>query len=88
MNEFSDVRELLAKIRIAVGGCGLVGAAWDGDLLRVTHAMPETGKQVFVMTFDHPASDYEAATGILIEEFADESRAHFAPSSDQKENAA
>jgi hypothetical protein len=76
-NEFSSVRSLLGMIRVAMGDRGLVGIAWDGDTLRVTHAIPESGKRMFVMTFDNPMEDYSAETNALIFEFAKQSAVHF-----------
>lgn len=76
MNEFSGVLELLARIRIALGSRGIVGAAWDGDVLRVSHARPNTDCQMFVMSFDS-FGDYDIKTESLIKEFADACLIHF-----------
>jgi hypothetical protein len=88
-NEFYAVRDLLERMRVAVGGRGLVAAAWNGDLLSISHAIPESGKHLMVMTFDG-LRDYEANSNTIIQEFARTSAEYFgeriAPSAE--ENAA
>jgi hypothetical protein len=76
MNKFAASRDLLGAMRSALGDRGLVSTAWDGDKLRVQHAMPETGKRPMVMTFDGP-EDYLTDTDELVSQLAKASAEHF-----------
>jgi hypothetical protein len=76
-NEFAVVRDLLGKIRTVVGYRGLVGIAWNGDKLRVSHSIPDSNKPMMVMTFDQP-EDYFTDTNLLLLQFIKASAEHFA----------
>ena len=79
-NQFADVRSFLGTIRTVLSDRGIVSASWNGEILTVTHAIPETGKQAFCLTFDNPMEDYQLDANALILEFMKQSAAHFAPS--------
>lgn len=80
-NDFATARDLLLRVRAAMGGSGLVGLALDGDLLVVSHVKPETEKKMMQMRFDGP-DDYELSEADLLTVFAEMSAKHFAPQSE------
>ena len=75
-NQFSDMRDLLCRLREAVGGDGLVGFGLNGNTLLMTHAKPGSGKQMFVVTFDG-ADDFARDVDGLIDQIADGSKRWF-----------
>lgn len=78
MNEFGKFRELLGHIRRRLRDRGFVGVSWDGSALRVTHARPDTGKPMWVMTFDDPG-DVHVPVEVLVSEFVASSNRYFGP---------
>jgi hypothetical protein len=75
-NPFDDTRKLLQRIRRTVGDQGLVALAWDGDVLKLSMARPETGKKMFIATFDSE-DDFIMRADDLIGQFVAQATSHF-----------
>ena len=83
-NEFADVRDFLGMLRSVLSDKGIVSVSWNGDILTVLHAIPETSKRPFAMRFDNPMEDYQIGASTLILEFIAQSSAYFANTPDDR----
>lgn len=75
--EFGKVRDFLKRVRCAVGNQGLVSLAWNGETLTMQLARAETGKKMFIATFDGE-DDFTMPAEDIIRQFAALAEAHFA----------
>lgn len=76
-NQFSAIRDFADVIRACVDNRGIVSFSWDGDVLRVSHAMPEETEDLMVMSFSDVPHDFLTPDVELIASFAVASKEHF-----------